>query len=182
MRKKEQWKIEYLRDHVAYELEMMRHSYDRMVEAEDQSDRNSFFEAFAIHARNLYWFLRNNSEHNYYKASDFAKNYRRPNPDKVKGIADKISKQVAHISSQRTIDEENKINFSNAKEIADWIDHYVFVFASKLDDCFVPHFNPGKHFYKPSRPGTTASSATNAITTTSAVIGDTKFTFDTRRN
>lgn len=51
--------IRYLADHVAYECEMLRHTYTRLHDTAPGLDWNVIYESFGIHARNLYDFFRN---------------------------------------------------------------------------------------------------------------------------
>ena len=54
-----QQKVMHLGDHLPYELLMLRHSYQRTFEDRYPLDWNASYEAFAVHARNLFDFLMN---------------------------------------------------------------------------------------------------------------------------
>ena len=66
-------KIEHLGDHLPYEMLMLRHSYQRTLENRYALDWNAFYEAFAVHARNLFHFLINKGGPNNFNARDFSK-------------------------------------------------------------------------------------------------------------
>ena len=161
-------KLEYLKEHVWYELCQLRHDYDRMAKSEDVLDRNAFFASFAIHARSLYWFLTNNNN-NEVRACDYTQKYRPPKGPKVANVTERINQQVAHLSSKRLVEEERRLNYRNCREISDWIEEHIALFAQALEEPFTSHFKPGKHEYKETTltiQGVTASSATISMTST----------------
>jgi len=64
-------KMEYMEEHIPYELLMLRHTYQQMKSSNNQLDWNAFFESFCLHARNLYKFLRNDRVNTTFVAVDF---------------------------------------------------------------------------------------------------------------
>jgi hypothetical protein len=51
-------KVAHLREHLPYELHMLRHTFLKFTTVHDASDWNAYFVAFAVYARNLHDFLR----------------------------------------------------------------------------------------------------------------------------
>ena len=76
-------KIDYLEEHLPYELLMLRHTHSTLLQTQDVLNWNAFFECFVVHARNLYNFLRNKSDLNTFAAVDFTTRYRRPNAGEI---------------------------------------------------------------------------------------------------
>ncbi len=66
-------KLEHLREHLPYELLMLRHTYDRINGNRYTLDWNAYYESFTIHARNLLDFLNNEGTGNNLKAKEFAR-------------------------------------------------------------------------------------------------------------
>jgi hypothetical protein len=77
--------ITHLREHIPYELLMLRHTHRQLSQVDGQLDRNAFLEAFAVHARNLFNFLTNREDSRNLKASDFKSAYKRPAHQKLRG-------------------------------------------------------------------------------------------------
>ena len=97
-------------EHIIYEIQMLRFAVSVLRKPNlPQSMINSFLEVFAIHARNLYYFLYTDIQNrqkddvifeDYILNKKLFKSQRTPK-EKLKIIIKKTAKQVAHISYYR---------------------------------------------------------------------------------
>jgi hypothetical protein len=123
---------ELIGEHLDYEIKMLHETRKALMGEPVPTGiiANALMESFAIHARNLNEFFFENSR---LKASDFAiGDYKKPeNPHDRKLLFDKINKQIAHLTKDRTSKPDEKIGTADRDEMYSWI------FA------FLEHF--GKH-------------------------------------
>ena len=112
-------KIEYLREHLAYEREMLGFTFNKIFQEQSQLNWNSYFESFGIHSRNLFDFLRSDGNSTDFCANDFVKNYKH-DPINVPKI-DPFNESFFHMTKARA--RKAKVNIGDAQAIARWIDH-----------------------------------------------------------
>src|SRR4029077_15553919 len=110
--------IETQLKHVAYELDMLVYTFDKLLLVEPLVGRSfqagqghSLIEGFRIHARNLDRFFQGSARSDPLKAKTFADSrYKpRPNDKERKNLISKINKQISHLTEQRTSVAEEKI-------------------------------------------------------------------------
>ncbi len=111
-------KEQFLNEHLKYEHDMLEYSLSKLYCEGDQLGWNAFFESFAIHARNLYDFLRNEGKSNNYRASDFAENYKKPDHNIE---FNKLDPSVFHLGKDR-VRRKIKVRMNNIEILAGWID------------------------------------------------------------
>ena len=111
--------IETQLKHVAYELDMLIYTFDKLLLVEPLVPRslqagqvNALMEVFCIHARNLDEFFQGSGRPGTLQAKTFADSrYKpRPNDKERKNLISKINKQISHLTEQRTSVAEEKIS------------------------------------------------------------------------
>src|SRR4029079_10735104 len=97
--------------HVAYELDMLVYTDDRLLLVEQLVSRsfqagqvNALIEAFCIHARNLDEFFQGSGRAGPLQAKTFTDSRFKPRPNdkERKNLMSKISKQISRLTEQRT--------------------------------------------------------------------------------
>jgi hypothetical protein len=134
---------EYLREHLSYELLMLRYTATRLEHVRDQLLWNSLFESFGVHARNLYDFLRNEADSRNFKASDFVDDFDCGEIESVRGLIDKLRQQLLHLGKRRFKHGGIKLNSENAAKIDGWIEKAIAKFAAELPEQYREYWNPG---------------------------------------
>jgi len=133
--------LEHLEEHIPYELLMLRFTLGRLVTEAHPLAWNAMLEAFAVHARNLYWFLRNDRKHQEnYIASDFVDSYRAANAGDVTGPFQALNQQVLHLGTQRKKITADKFQADHAREVSSWIESGMATFREALSLDAQPHF------------------------------------------
>jgi hypothetical protein len=136
-------KIEHLGDHLPYEVLMLRHSYQRTLEDRHALDWNAFYEAFAVHARNLFDFLMNRGGSNNFSARDFSACFAARKDDAVERLINQnLNWQVFHFGKQRKSEEDEKVGKEQRKAVFEWIEENFNVFAEALDRDLAPYWYP----------------------------------------
>ena len=129
-------KKNWLKEHLPYELKMMRHSLRRLNEVPRPwfLDWNAFLASFCVSAGNLTAFLTNKEGKNNFRACDFVKNVRSRKTDELKTPFVKLEPHVFHLGKFRATDEERdaKFNLDDAKLIAQWIETEIAKFIKQL--------------------------------------------------
>lgn len=140
-----QQKVMHLGDHLPYELLMLRHSYQRTFEDRYPLDWNASYEAFAVHARNLFDFLMNRGGSKNFNARDFSPKFTAKKDAKVTRLINQdLHWQVFHFGKQRKSEEDKKVGDDERKAIFDWIEENfeVFIAALALDRDLAPYWHP----------------------------------------
>jgi hypothetical protein len=118
----QQDRLAYLPEHFFYELLMLRYTAMRVQEVQSQLLWNALYESFAVHARNLYDFLRNEDDQRNFKASDYIKEFDCGKLT-IKGKIDRMQQQVLHLGKQRVMPEsQRRVNADDVKDIQKWIE------------------------------------------------------------
>ncbi len=126
-------KLEWLKEHLAYEWGLLHHAYGRMLEASPTSrDWPCFFECFALHARNLYEFLTSEPDPRNFRASDFVKGRAAKKTDLTKGVFQKIDAQLMHMSKRRPSVPAGKFNTADAAGLISWLRKEMAGFVAEL--------------------------------------------------
>lgn len=122
---------DYLREHYAYELMMLRYTHRRLRFVGDQLLWNALFESCVMHARNLRDFYTNKGGNRTYGARDFG------SPDIGKrnydsGAFQKMNEQMEHLSTQRVSGaEQGKLTLGRVDEIVAWLEECHLAFVEK---------------------------------------------------
>jgi len=131
---------EYLREHLFYELLMLRYTLGRIKNNVTQILWNALFESFCLHARNLYGFLRNERDNRNVIASDYIDQFTCGRQNKIAGTMDRLNQQLLHLGKRRYQSGEEKLDTSDAIEIAKWIEEGIKKFSEELRDPYVGHW------------------------------------------
>lgn len=126
---------EYLREHIPYELAMLKATYERyknFSEIKDDVYCNIIIVAFCTHARNLKSFVTNHGKANCVKARDFVSEFSEPIVNNLTGAFQRINEQVDHLAKNRV--GGRKFNLSDADSVVAWIDSAMVRFVKALSD------------------------------------------------
>jgi hypothetical protein len=136
-------KIEHLGDHLPYEVLMLRHSYQRTLEDRYALDWNAFYEAFAVHARNLFDFLMNKGGSSNFNARDFSASFAAREDAAVQRLINQdLYWQVFHFGKQRKSEEDEKVGKEQRKAVFECIEENFNVFTEALDRDLGPYWYP----------------------------------------
>ena len=84
---------------------------------------SAFYECFAVHARNLYYFVTNKDKDSQnFSAEDFIRGFRVPSTGMDQTIR-RINNQVFHLGKGRPIAPKEKVPFGRVREIGQWIEN-----------------------------------------------------------
>jgi hypothetical protein len=142
-----QKRIAYLREHLHYELLMLRFTWSRLKRVRVRLLWNALYESFGVHARNLIDFLRNEQDSRNFKASDFIEKFEVAKKNKVDGVMQRMHQQLLHLGKQRTTDEDGeakKINMVDVEKIGDWIETGLAQFTRELSEPYREHWQPDR--------------------------------------
>jgi hypothetical protein len=115
--------LEHLEEHIPYELLMLRFTLGRLKGEKHPLAWNAMLESFAVHARNLYWFLINKRNHQEdHVASDFTVSYMVPSKSAMMGPFQRLNQQVMHLGTQRKKADTEKFQSDDAEKVAKWIE------------------------------------------------------------
>src|SRR5476649_2883387 len=100
--------IEYLQQHLAYEIEMLNGTYVRIPRVKGNDNdailKNALIESFCLHARALFEFFRKESARHEYTEAHYQFFNRESS------FSQKLNTQIAHLVFEgRTTEEEEKI-------------------------------------------------------------------------
>jgi hypothetical protein len=161
----------YLHNHLVYEVEKLRSTYDRLGTRLTGPDFDMVIENFALHARNLVDFLSPSKEARKSKNAVYAALYVpgfRPLKTKIDKTLGKLNAQILHSSSERTTNVDDKFHTNLATNLLDWIEDKLAEFNEALPSNFGNWMPPGQ---SPARlPVTQHPSATNFFTTTKTYV------------
>lgn len=120
----------YLDDHIRYEWDMLRYSFTRLHRTPPGPEWNIVFEAYCVHARNLYDFLRHEGKtQTTFRADDFVSGRSKPSPLLAFNELDGF---LFHMSTSRA--EKAKLTLERLTELQDWIDREWVNWAQSLPE------------------------------------------------
>jgi hypothetical protein len=137
--------VECLEEHLPYEVLMLRYTFGKLA-TPDPMIWNAMSESFAVHARSLYHFLTNRTDHldRDHIAKHFA-DYTAQDPnEKIWDTLKRIQWQILHLGRQRTIVDREKFKTGSAEEVLRWIEPRILEFKKALPDSVRRHLNPDK--------------------------------------
>lgn len=118
----------YLEDHVQYERWMLGQTFQAMHVTPEGPAWNMVFEAFCLHARNLYDFLRHEGKRaNTYRADDYVPGRTKPNAELEFNELDTF---LFHMSAGRA--HRLKLNLGRLQKLGEWLDAEWLNWANSL--------------------------------------------------
>jgi hypothetical protein len=125
-------KVAHLREHLPYELHMLRHTFLKFTTVHDASDWNAYFVAFAVYARNLHDFLTNDPDSRNFNAKDFVDEFEATKlPKEIRSLmSQSLHLQVFHLGKSRPTDVAEKVDVDRARQLGCWLETN---FASFID-------------------------------------------------
>jgi hypothetical protein len=125
---------DFLGDHLRYEIGMLRPAHNYINQLPEGGAWNAYYECFAVHARNLVQFLSDKRTKNSFKASDFAKNYKQPDKDTIKGTMQMLVEQVFRPAKNRKKHSSEKVNLDCCNKLRTWIEGALSEFDARIDE------------------------------------------------
>jgi hypothetical protein len=142
----ERERIAYLREHLFYEVLMLRFTLRRLDMDQTQLLWNALYESFGVHARNLHDFLRRNKgDSRNFRARDFTiGDFIAKKRNCIDGLMEKMRQQILHLGKRRTASKEKKIDLDDVKNIATWIEQGLMQFSRELKEPYKSNWEPDK--------------------------------------
>lgn len=138
---KETQKATFLREHLPYELLMLRYTLKKLAMPQNILDWNAYFESFATHGRNLYCFLTNDKDSKNFKARDFINQFDAGKTNDTIGAFSKLNPQIFHLGKQRKNNKIGKANTEEANQIGCWIEANFSMFIDGLGHEYGSNWN-----------------------------------------
>ena len=124
-------KLAFLRDHLAYEREMLGHAFSQLHALPAGLAWNANYESFAVHARNLYDFLRNDGKQKNFKAFQFVPDWA---PPKFLDQFNGLDPFVFHMGMERG--EATKLDLATLGVLGTWLDQHWKAWVNRLPQPF----------------------------------------------
>jgi hypothetical protein len=135
--------IAYLREHVRYEVVMVRWAFKQIQSLPPSLERNAFIECFAVHARALFEFLTSKGDTRSVDALVYVDGFK---PDGAADAARKVTtlnEQVFHL--RRTDDTNLKFDASDdGAWVLQWLEAALDKFNSELSSPYPNDWLPAK--------------------------------------
>lgn len=161
--------VAYLEEHLKYEREMLRFTFEMLFQT-DGRRWCAMFESFGIHARNLYDFLRHEGKPTTtIRAVDYVPD--RKKSDAIPTIDSKMNSSFFHLSTSRL--DNKPVTLADAVTIGSWIDREWNAWADQLPDPFNALVDVEPACPIPAIATSTNPTATGEFTAMSLDIGDT---------
>jgi hypothetical protein len=123
----------YLKNHLPYEMLMLRYAAQTLPQRRLQLEWNMCVESFTVHARIIYEFLTNADNPQNFRARDYAPGFSAPKTDDTKSIFGRVHCQVLHLGKKRENDATRKIVMSDVEKTVRWIEPHFKSFLDSLD-------------------------------------------------
>jgi hypothetical protein len=123
----------WLHEHLSYELQMLQFTFEKIATMSSSPEWNAFFESFAVHARNLYHFLTNESGQGNFNASDFIPGFACKKTSKTKQLYPKQLSQIFHLGKARPNNAPQKITLEDCAQLNTWLDAQFTLFVDRLE-------------------------------------------------
>jgi hypothetical protein len=142
----EQEKIDYLEEHIGYELVMLNYTFMRLLTsrpstAEEQLDRNAYLESFGVHARNLVAFLSGNAAGDTRSACDYVPNFEAPWNACLRRVLVRLETQILRATALRATAPQEKFTVDDARELYAWIVPAILRFQGQLGPSYRASLN-----------------------------------------
>ncbi len=157
----------WLSEHLVYERWMLDYTYSRLGTDAATPLWFAMFESFAVHARNLYDFVRG-GDGNVQASAFIGPTYAKP--EGVMGeTVRQFSPHVLHMGDARATTSDAKANSEDASAIYAWLRKQLDAFDAQLDGRYPMYTQRLSKVIKPAQPVIVGPpSATNIIT----ILGD----------
>jgi len=131
---------DYWTEHLPYEFSMLELTYDYLKLDHGDTINNALIESFSIHARNLIEFFRDKQDvhASHFTAAPYSPKFVGANSGALGDTRyKKLIQQVAHMTKDRTIDDEKKIGGDDRDKIIGALRKEKDRFLSRIDERFV---------------------------------------------
>jgi hypothetical protein len=141
--------IAYLREHVRYEVVMVRWAFGQIQPLPPSLERNAFIECFAVHARALFEFLASEGDARSVDALVYVEGFR---PDGAADASRKVAalnEQVFHFGKR----DDAKLKFDASDDgawVLQWLEAALDKFNSELSSPYPNDWLPAKAPVAPS--------------------------------
>ncbi|MCK1274429.1 hypothetical protein IVB46_04125 [Bradyrhizobium sp. 61] len=129
-------KKDYMREHLHYEIEMLRFTHDRLKSISSQMLANALMESFVVHARNLMDFFYNQLDPKCFSAADFlptgdpaAQKASFGDAGKAYGL---VHNQTLHLGQRRPTLDKDKVGPDERQTLRDAIESQIPAFEAAL--------------------------------------------------
>jgi hypothetical protein len=143
-----QQKIEHLGDHLPYEVLMLRYTHSRMNSPRYPLAWNAFYEAFAVHARNLLDFLENKAGSSNFQASHFSDTFEvkedKENKEIGRVVRQEMNWQVFHFVKSRSSKQSEKVDLEKVNRVHKWVMDNFSRFILELNADLKEHWYPDR--------------------------------------
>ncbi len=123
-------RISYLKEHLTYEVLMLRYTAKFLTSEANQLAWNAHFESFCVHARSLYEFLTNSGDSRNFAAKDYST--AAAQKEKMIGIVNRLNEQVMHLTKNRFTDEQKKVTLDDVRRASAWMQEKLQDFVNAL--------------------------------------------------
>lgn len=128
--------IEYVNEHLIYELLMLRYAKRQLDSCQDQLLWNAMFAAFNVSARNLYDLLSGGGDTRSVRLKDFeghAGTWCASSTAAISPTVDKLNRQCLHLGKDRTKVSDKKVALERIRHVFEWAESNVLSFMGNLD-------------------------------------------------
>lgn len=126
----------WLREHLPYQVMMMRHAYVRLFDRTlGAHDWNAMYMAFAVACRNLVLFFTNRDSkesRTNFGAKDFIKAGFGESAKDIETPMKRVRAQIFHLDKARPVEEADKFQLKNAQAVVTWVEKTLRDFRTKL--------------------------------------------------
>ncbi len=137
--------IAYLREHVRYEVKMVRWAFRQIQSLPPSLERNAFIECFVVHARALFEFLASKGDARSVDALVYVEGFK---PDGAADASRKVTglnEQVFHFGKRRADDAKLKFDASDdGAWVLQWLEAALDKFNSELSTPYPNDWLPAK--------------------------------------
>ena len=152
-------KCDFLAEHLLYQLLMLRHTHEQIVKPQGQLTWNAMYESFAVHARNLFVFLKNSDNNKNMRASDYISDFKVNVPPAINSVRLSLDPHVLHLGKIRK-ESDRKPHVEKLNKLYVWLGENLARFGAELPDKFRKHWQPEKAHPTPDYIETHSSSGT----------------------
>jgi hypothetical protein len=124
----------WLREHLPYQVMMMRHTYSRLFDREICAhDWNAMYMAFAVASRNLFEFFTNKDRSNTnFGAQDFIAAGFGQSAKSIETPMKQVRAQIFHLDKARPAEAADKFQLKSAETVLNWVEQTLTEFRKML--------------------------------------------------
>ena len=127
---------ECIREHLPYEIGMLRLLYGKLLSKHGQLEANAFIESFFLHARNLVAFFRNDTDCGFDPRYFTKQDYKVAGNFAPAGLVKKVNQQIQHLGCDRTDKGALKLGPPERAMIYDLLEKEIERFERLLESPF----------------------------------------------